>query len=1620
MKAGILQKKTSNNNQADSSLVSSHDTGKDVAFLHESDHQSPSFFSPSSIQPKLTIGQPNDQYEQEADQTADQVLQRLADTSKHNPEIKAQDNNVNTALVQPKFQPTPLNISRIQRDSSKGENEEERQEEPKEDDQQAIQLKCSDCDTPEDIQTKREQGLSSPDGWRIQKPFSATEVGCRTANNGIAQRKCAQCEGEMEGPELEEGEDPGEYIMRMPDFGTEGPPEEQENIQLKCAECAEKEELQAKATDNSAPRQAGKIENQLNATKGAGRPLHRNTRSEMEQAFGRDFSGVRVHTHNQAIQMNRGLGAQAFTHGNDIYFNSGKYDPESNTGKHLLAHELTHTVQQGASNNGLQAKLEVNAEYLTEEGLENEGGALNTGQAGGGGNAPAAPAENAGSEDASTTEGENSSREVVDSESSSPVDGGGADSSSTGETDGAGSSNDQSSTIDESGSQVLEAGDCTPECYSEASEQPENEPDEAPPNPPPGQVDAEASEGDEEDLPEIDDCPPTPVEAAASNPDASVPSQTSGSESAESGEGAISPENGNFQMASNEVGAGSGGGGGAAGGAAQQGGADEAFNMPMTEVIGSAESQRSISVGVFEASSEALDITSARTGKLRSGVQFADNATENQTLQNQRILATGRTNRFFTNVANQLDKATSFAMFNVPDQLGLTAESSKATIGSSIEAQKAAISARIQQARAQAYSKAQLTRNEVTRQAEAYIAYVNDQTAAAIESLTITHFETMGQVNEKETSTLDGLNEIYAEGRTNMEELGTTIGGECITKGAEFAATYEGFSHCTENGFWDGNLSQRRAAAQADAARSVADAFQERMVDAARKRAREVTRDGRKKDRCSVIASASQSRDTLDEQLPSLIEAFEKTRESAIQQAEATKSSLIASINASLTSTINQLDQQEQTQHQAINDTGYMQQVLQEQISHAAAGSVQQGVQTAINAVQDAMFDAYTRFGTSQVPNPPILENALTQVEQNIRGALDGLYTSIGMGTSAAESQLSDALSQALVSLEGITQSNDEATSALIGGFSAGMNTIAGTDNFASQRTSFTTQVQQSMEAGNQALMQTFTAFQESCDTTIEEANTTVAQAYESLESNLRQSRQGLECAITRKATEAASKEAPAWKRALAVLLVVVVIVIVIAVTVVTAGGALAGLGPLAAIGAGALIGAAVGAVTSGLITMAQNLWTNQDVMTGVGKAMLIGAATGFIGGGLGAAAGAGVGAIFSTASKGVQVAAQFATAMITGGGFDVVSQYVMGGFSFENFSWGQLGFTFLTTAITFGIGHAAGARAGAPVVDTPESTPTLVDAPDATPVVVDAPEVTPTIVDTPEPSPVPVDAPESPTTVVDAPESPTAVVDTPESPSTIVDSPESSSTPVDAPESPSPAGDAPESLPTDVDTPEPNTSDAPERRGFDTEEIRESFAEDTASTPEIDQAEHVIHSDDVREQMNSMGSKSSTRAEREQALANYDRETAARRSSLDEDGFISAPDERPSTIFDDPNAPTPRSGEPLQRPPLRENSKAIIEASADTNAQGQFVDPEGNVIIEPEYGHIYGHENRRIVAAGEELGLSQSQLNEYVNSRPEFFQIEERAVNVSHANEMPGLEPYDHIIADMEIFFGL
>lgn len=106
----------------------------------------------------------------------------------------------------------------------------------------------------------------------------------------------------------------------------------------------------------------------INHERGGGQTLDSNVQAKMGEATGQDFSGVKVHTGSEAHALNEELSAKAFTTGQDIFFREGAYDPGSSGGQELLAHELTHVVQQrSGSVGGGGGKMTVNAPGDTYE-----------------------------------------------------------------------------------------------------------------------------------------------------------------------------------------------------------------------------------------------------------------------------------------------------------------------------------------------------------------------------------------------------------------------------------------------------------------------------------------------------------------------------------------------------------------------------------------------------------------------------------------------------------------------------------------------------------------------------------------------------------------------------------------------------------------------------------------------------------------------------------------------------------------------------------------------------------------------------------------------------------------------------------------------------------------------------------------------------------------------------------------------------------------------------------------------------------------------------------------------------------------------------------------------------
>lgn len=297
------------------------------------------------VQPKLNIGKSGDKYEVEADRAADQIV--------------AKGNENASSFVAP----SPVVQKQSDEDVQKQESESEIQQKP-----------VVDKITP-GVQLKADPVLQKESEEEVQTKEKEESIQAKEEEEEVQKKEDDEVQQKAEEESVQAQTD--ENIQESKDIAQDAKPE-LTPIQQKSAEeeiqTKEEEEIQEKEEEETVQKQSTSdgsddsgIESSLNNSKGGGSPLGSETRSEMESGFGADFGGVRVHNDSNAVQMNQELGSQAFTNGNDIYFNEGKYNPESDSGKHLLAHELTHTLQQGASpNNNVQQSNIIQKEEAKE------------------------------------------------------------------------------------------------------------------------------------------------------------------------------------------------------------------------------------------------------------------------------------------------------------------------------------------------------------------------------------------------------------------------------------------------------------------------------------------------------------------------------------------------------------------------------------------------------------------------------------------------------------------------------------------------------------------------------------------------------------------------------------------------------------------------------------------------------------------------------------------------------------------------------------------------------------------------------------------------------------------------------------------------------------------------------------------------------------------------------------------------------------------------------------------------------------------------------------------------------------------------------------------------------
>ena len=276
------------------------------------------------MQTKLEVNAPNDSYEQEADSFASQVTnaapaQRAAKEPEKKKDDKAAQKKPLAAQATPLIQRAGKSDDKKKADAggAKGGKEADK----KKDDKAAQKMPVQRADD------KKKDDKAAPKAGKADEKKkddkAAQKMPIQRADK--ADQEGAQSTGRQHGAQLDD--------------------DSEKKKDDKAAQTMAVQRAAEAGTTTADPR----VEQDVERQKQGGRPLSSGERQYFEPRFGADFSSVRVHDDAEAARAASDLNAKAFTQGSHIFFGSGYHQPSDTPGRQLMAHELTHTLQQGAA-----------------------------------------------------------------------------------------------------------------------------------------------------------------------------------------------------------------------------------------------------------------------------------------------------------------------------------------------------------------------------------------------------------------------------------------------------------------------------------------------------------------------------------------------------------------------------------------------------------------------------------------------------------------------------------------------------------------------------------------------------------------------------------------------------------------------------------------------------------------------------------------------------------------------------------------------------------------------------------------------------------------------------------------------------------------------------------------------------------------------------------------------------------------------------------------------------------------------------------------------------------------------------------------------------------------------
>jgi hypothetical protein len=474
-----------------------------------------------------------------------------------------------------------------------------------------------------------------------------------------------------------------------------------------------------------------------------------------------------------------------------------------------------------------------------------------------------------------------------------------------------------------------------------------------------------------------------------------------------------------------------------------------------------------------------------------------------------------------------------------------------------------------------------------------------------------------------ETDSLGRLDAALSEGQSGLRQVATERGNDAIQQGRAKFNFYKGGRINRRDNWHDGRLTDRRADARAKAALTTAAGFRDSFAQEAENQAFQLGRS--KPAKCArIVAAAFATRHAITEQAGRFTGLAQTALAPQLAAALDTRAQLRSAVHGALARQLLTLDNQQQVQVQAVDDTAYLQGLALDEEAHAAAARLLRSGAQASDEIS-ATYAGMRRLMDGQPVVPPAVlapALALALARERIDAAQARMDVQLGIGLGLVETTLAARVPVADKALSDLAADAGRSAGRAAAAFGASMvqmrTQAAGT--FTQVAVVYQAQLDALAGSAESGFACALAQLRATASGAVQEVTDGVREQRRQLETSFQGELRNLDREIARNACEAAKKEQPAWKEVVAVILIIVIIIVAIVLTGPLAL-ALAG-GTAATLGSMIVAGAIIGALSAAAIQVVNNWASGQELSRGVLRAAVTGAIAGALGGALGGFAG--------------------------------------------------------------------------------------------------------------------------------------------------------------------------------------------------------------------------------------------------------------------------------------------------------------------------------------------------------------------------------------------------------------